>query len=61
MKPGFDRGGLPGLHRTNVEKEIGHVFDGKRVMGNVATAGRLGRLRMAATVGLSERVANAHG
>ena len=42
-------------------KEMGHACDGKCAMKNVATAGRLGRLRMVATVRLSGRIANAHG
>ena len=58
---GFNRCGLPGLHWSNSEKEMGHACDENGVMRNVATAGRNGQLRMVATVGLSGRVANALG
>ena len=61
MRCGFDRGGLPGLHRASGEREMGHARDRKGVMRNVATAGRDVRLRMVATVGLSGRIADADG
>ncbi|MBK6795993.1 MAG: hypothetical protein IPG76_04135 [Acidobacteria bacterium] len=61
MGQGFDGGGLPGLHLVNGEKEMGHACGGKCVMRNVATVGRVGRLRMVATVDLSGPIANACG